>query len=127
MKTYTVLFAEDVPHYGTAEIEAENDEAALEAAKACDISEVTNDPSWGNSVSKRIVYMQDADGLTVCEDVPLDNYRLGFESERAEMLEALELCEEVLSDLARLDDGTPSISALNMIRAILAKAKRGQQ
>ena len=25
MKTYTVHYAEDVPHYGSAEIEAEND------------------------------------------------------------------------------------------------------
>jgi hypothetical protein len=37
MKTYTVLFAEDVPHYGAAEIEAEDDAAALEAAKAYDL------------------------------------------------------------------------------------------
>ena len=28
MRTYTVLFAEDVPHYGTAEIHAASDEAA---------------------------------------------------------------------------------------------------
>ena len=42
------------------------------------------------------------------------------------MLEALELCEDVLADLARLDDGTPSVSALNMVRAILAKSKAGR-
>ena len=28
LKTYTVLFAEDVPHYGTAEIAAPDDDAA---------------------------------------------------------------------------------------------------
>jgi hypothetical protein len=39
-----------------------------------------------------------------------------------EMLEALQLCEDVLADLARLDDGTPSVSALNMARAAIAKA-----
>ncbi len=38
------------------------------------------------------------------------------------MLEALELCEEVLAELARVDDGTPSISALNAARAAIAKA-----
>ena len=127
MKTYTVLFAEDVPHYGTAEIEAEDDAAALDAAKAYELSEVTNDPIWENSVSKRIVYIEDAEGNTMFHDVPLDNYVLCLESDRAGMVEALELCEDVLSDLARLDDGTPSISALNMVRAILAKAKRGQK
>jgi hypothetical protein len=39
-----------------------------------------------------------------------------------EMLAALELCEDVLAKLARLDDGTPSISALDAARAALAKA-----
>jgi len=42
-----------------------------------------------------------------------------------EMFDALELCEEVLSELARLDDGTPSISALHMAREALANAKGG--
>ncbi len=40
-----------------------------------------------------------------------------------EMLEALRLCEDALSELARTDDGTPSISALLMIRAIIAKTR----
>ena len=39
-----------------------------------------------------------------------------------EMLEALELCEDVLSELSRLDDGTPSVSALNLARAAITKA-----
>jgi len=133
MKTYSVLFAEDVPHYGVAQIEAEDDAAALEAAKAYDISEVTNDPEWENSVSKRIVHIEDPEGHTVAYDVPLDGYSLrsGGDKDRllcdaaADMLEALELCEDVLSELARLDDGTPSVSARNMARAAIAKAKGG--
>ncbi len=43
-----------------------------------------------------------------------------------EMREALELCEDVLSEFARLDDGTPSVSALHMARDALAKAKGGR-
>ena len=133
MKTYTVLFAEDVPHYGTAEIEAEDDNAALEAAKAYDLSEVTNDPSWEYSACKRIVNIEDPQGNIVFEEVALDDcfLRYGGEKERvlcdgaADMFLALKLCEEVLSDLARLDDGTPSVSALNMTRAALAKASGG--
>jgi hypothetical protein len=133
LKTYSVLFAEDVPHYGFAEIEAEDDAAALDAAKAYDLSEVTVDPEWENSVSKRIVHIEDPAGNTVAYDVPLDDYSLrsGGEKERRlcdaapEMLKALELCEEVLSDLARLDDGTPSISALHMTRDAIAKATGG--
>jgi hypothetical protein len=39
-----------------------------------------------------------------------------------DLLEALELCVDCLDELARLDDGTPSISALNMAREAIAKA-----
>lgn len=42
-----------------------------------------------------------------------------------DMLEALQLCEEVLSDLARLDDGTPSVSALRMARDAITRATGG--
>lgn len=126
MKTYSVLFAEDVPHYGSVEIEAENDAGALEAARGYDLSEVTTDPEWENSVCKRIVHIEDAEGNTIFHDVPLDNYALCLESEVAGMLEALKLCEDALAGLARLDDGTPSVSALNMVRAILAKSKGGR-
>jgi hypothetical protein len=133
MKTYTVLFAEDVPHYGTAQIEAESDEAALEAAKVYDISDVTLDTEWENSVCKRIVFIEDPDGNTVFYDVPLDNYDLRYGGQKERLLcdsatlmfEALELCENALADLARLDDGTPSVSALNAARQALAKANGG--
>jgi hypothetical protein len=40
-----------------------------------------------------------------------------------EMVAALELCADVLGELARLDDGTPSISALHLARAALDKVK----
>ena len=134
MKTYTVLFAEDVPHYGTAEIQAEDDAAALEAARTYDLSEVTNDAEWENSACKRIVWIEGPDGNTVAEDISLDDcfLRYGGEKDRLlceaapEMLEALELCEDVLSELARSDDGTPSISALNMARAAIARANGGR-
>jgi hypothetical protein len=43
-----------------------------------------------------------------------------------ELLSALELCADCLADLGRLDDGTPSISALNQARAAIAKAKGGR-
>jgi len=41
-----------------------------------------------------------------------------------ELAEALELCVECLSEFSRLDDGTPSVSALLQARAALAKAGR---
>ena len=42
------------------------------------------------------------------------------------LLAALELCVDCLADLARLDDGTPSVSALNQARDAIAKAKGGR-
>ncbi len=133
MKTYSVLFAEDVPHYGTAHIEAPNDAAALEAARAYDLSDVTNDPEWENSVCRRIVHIEDPEGNVIHCDIALDDcfLRNGGEAERRlcdaarEMFDALVLCEDALSDLARIDDGTCSISALIAVRAVLAKAKGG--
>ena len=86
MKTYSILFAEDVPHYGTAVIEAENDSAALEAAKAYDLSEVTSDPAWEYSICKRIVHIEDGDGNDIAHDIPLDGYSPRSESVRDKTL-----------------------------------------
>lgn len=99
MKTYSVLFAEDVPHYGVAEIEADNDAAALEAAKAYDLSEVTTDAEWENSACRRIVWIEDQDGITIAEDISLDDWflRRGGEKE-------LQLCDAAPELLAALAD-----------------------
>jgi hypothetical protein len=135
MKTYSVLFAQDVPHYGTAHIEAEDDAAALEAAKAFDLSDVTNDPEWENSVCKRIVSLDDPEGNTIINDVPLDNYDLrhGGDKERAlcdaaqDMFDALEAAEAQLSMYCIADDGrdTEAHQVLQQMRAAVAKAKGG--
>jgi hypothetical protein len=118
MKTYSVLFAEDIPYYGTVEIEAENDVAALEVAKAYDLSEVTTDPEWGYSVCKRIVYIEDPNGKTIHYDVPLDDciLRRGGKKERRscdaapQLLKALEMCEQAIKEatgIMRYDDSQP--------------------
>jgi hypothetical protein len=86
MNTYSILFAEDVPHYGVVHLEAENDAAALEAAKAYDLSDITNDAEWENSVCKRIVHIEDPNGKTVSYDVPLDDYVLRSGGERERLL-----------------------------------------
>ena len=79
MKTYTVLYAEDVPHYGTAEVEAGNDAEAIAKASAItdeDLGNTANDPEHCSSVCKRIVHIQDADGNDVARDLSLDAYTL---------------------------------------------------
>ncbi len=123
MKTYTVLFAEDVPHYGTAEIQAEDNSAAIEAAKAYDFCEVTNEPEWGNSVCKRIVDIQDAEGNIIADDISLDDcfLRYGGDKERAffnaapRLLAVLENAEKAIeeaTDIMHYEDGQP-VTALD--------------
>jgi hypothetical protein len=58
MKTYSVLFAEDVPHCGSAEIEAAEDAAAIETAKADEVTAVAHDPDWSWTVCRRIVHIE---------------------------------------------------------------------
>jgi hypothetical protein len=137
MKTYTVLFAEDVPHYGAAQIEAENDAAAVEAAKAFDLSDVTDDPAWEYSVCRRIVNIEDTDGEIIAEEISLDDcfLRYGGEKDRLlcdvapELLDALETAEEQLSRYCIGDDGRDAEphQALKKVRDAIAKAKRGAQ
>ena len=85
LKTYTVLFAEDVPHYASGEIEAESAAVALEAAKSYDTdSFCAYEPDWENSTCKRIVHIEDEGGNIVAEAIPLDTFHLrnGGEADR---------------------------------------------
>jgi hypothetical protein len=117
MKTYSVLFAEDVPHYGVAQIEANDHAAALEAAKAYDLSQVTNHGEWGNSACRRIVHIEDAEGNIVIDGIALDDcfLRYGGDNERRlcdaapELLEAaedkdLDQAHDKLSELLEDED-----------------------
>ncbi len=121
MKTYTVLYAEDVPHYGSMEIEAKNDAQAIAKAKAIseeDLGNTTIDPDHDNSVCKRIVHIQDAAGNNVAHDVRLDGYNLelitdeeiNIRKHAKELLEALERAHALLdriSDTLHYEDGLP--------------------
>ena len=78
MKTYSVLYAADVPHYATFEVQADTAEAAILAAKASinagDV--VLADPDWDNTILERIVHIEDEAGKEVANDVALDNKTL---------------------------------------------------
>jgi hypothetical protein len=97
LKTYSVLFAEDVPHYGCVDIEAANDAAAIAAAKAFNVRDVTDDPAWSSTVCVRIVHIEDEQGNIVASDVPLDDFHLrnGGDADRR-------LCEAAPKLLAAL-------------------------
>lgn len=70
------MFAQDVPRYGSVEIDAVDDAEALAAAKAYDLSDVACDPDRKNSTCKRIVTIEDESGNVVAEDISLDNWFL---------------------------------------------------
>jgi hypothetical protein len=83
MKTYTVLFAEDVPHYGSVEINATGDVEAIAKARAhwqrvqsdeepCPLTEAQHD----SAVLARIVEITDETGRQVAADLRLDTYLL---------------------------------------------------
>src|ERR1700687_2333909 len=86
MKTYTVLLAEDVPHYGFVHITAATATEAIEAARHLDTGEHCTDSEWSTAVCHRIVHIEDEDGNIVAEDIALDRYFLRYGGEPARLL-----------------------------------------
>lgn len=111
MKTYTVLYAEDVPHYGAHEIQAESDDAAIAAAIALhERGSVTFDSAqWSSSVCARIVQIEDEGGTIIDEDRPIDDYFLRSGGAKAKTLcdhaeEMLKMLQEALGCFERISD-----------------------
>lgn len=81
MTIYTVLFAEDVPHYGFAEIEADTVSEAIEKARAYWDENAeqrpTDDPDWSGTVCQRIVSISDSNRDDVAHNIRLDDHYLG--------------------------------------------------
>ena len=101
MKTYTVVFGEDVPHYGVAEIAAQDAAAVIEAAKAYDRDNLSAyDAEWSCSVCARICNITDDEtGEIVGEDIALDGYFLRDGGE-----EARRLCDAAADMRTALED-----------------------
>jgi hypothetical protein len=121
MKTYTVIFAQDIPHYGSVDIEAENDDHAIEAARIYwrDVeNDPVNDPDWNSCVSRRIVEITDESGKAIANDVRLDSYLLEratdeeiiIRAHAKELLESFERAFEILDGIAEkllYEEGQP--------------------
>jgi hypothetical protein len=82
---YTVVSAQDVPHYGSVEIEAENDTDALTRAKTYwqeahhgEKPWPLDDAQYDSAVLARIVSISDSADREVACDVRLDTYVLQF-------------------------------------------------
>jgi hypothetical protein len=124
MTTYIVNFRTEAEH-GSCDIDADTPQQALQLARKT----WEDDPDaidWEHYCERPrltdIAILDESDGVLLEWRDRDESVRLAA----TELLEALELCEDALSDLARLDDGTPSISALHAARAAIAKAKPPQ-
>ena len=83
MKTYTALFAQDVPHYGMVEIAATSDEDALAKAHIHWECVQRGEEPWpldeaqhDSAVLDRIVEINDETGRQIAADIRLDTYHL---------------------------------------------------
>jgi hypothetical protein len=131
MRTYSVLYAQDVPHYGTSEIEADNDDEAIEKAKAIsddDLTVLTLDPAWDSAVCTRIVHIEAPDGNLIAADVPLDAYTLIYGEDKRLLSDASDQMHLVRARAAKYfaDDGTEHHPLAGEIDAVICRA-RGQQ
>jgi hypothetical protein len=109
LKTYTVLFARDIPQYATAEIEARGDEDALAAAKALHDTEALNftDPAWDDPVCCRIIHIEHPDGTEIVQDINLDRFRL-IGPDRQALVDTAEELLLGLKQAIRALNNTPS-------------------
>jgi hypothetical protein len=135
MKTYTVIYAEDVPHYALGEVEARGQKDAVAKARKLDTDTFTAyDPDWSGAVSRRIVSIEDPDGSIVAHDIPLDNYVLyNADTDKRFKLDAAEAMFEALcaQETAEFDPQASERkgyfkNARKLRRIALAKA-RGQK
>ena len=121
MQTYNVDFRTDAD-YAVRQFKARSPQDALKKALAF-YDKRTEELMFmsydgGHPVNEIAVFDKHGDEVAVWHD---DDMRLRLAA--GDLLAALELCVDCLAELSRLDDGTPSISALDQARAAIAKAK----
>jgi len=143
MKTYTILFAQDIPHYGSVEIEAKNDADALRRAKKHwrDVQIGAepwplHDAQHDNAVSARIVLIYDEtdEHREVAHDVRLDEYVLlrartarderTLDNAKA-IFTALESVMHWWQSTAHTDDDEMPAELFDKAQGLIAKVKGG--
>jgi hypothetical protein len=71
MKTYTALYAENVPHLGCVDFQTEDALDAVDKVRRINFEQVTTNTDWNNTVFRRIVEITDEDENIVAEFIPL--------------------------------------------------------
>lgn len=124
MKSYVVLYAEDIPHYGVREFSVADDELAIQRAidiTPASMSAYTNDPDHVNPQFRRIVHIEGPDGI-IAEDIYLDK-RDRVAAAATDMLAALIAQEMADADPAAARRKGYFDRARNLRKAAIAKAR----
>ena len=143
MKTYRVLFAQDIPHYGSVTIEAKNDAGALRRAKKYWRDVQIGAEPWplydaqhDSAVSARIVLLYDeADAdREIAHDVRLDEYML-LRARTARDERTLDNGKDIFNTLVRVmhwwqstahtDDDEMPAKLFDRAQDLIAKVKGG--
>lgn len=121
MPSFTAYFRTDAD-FATREFTARTPKAALQKARAFyekrGAELMFESYDGGHPVNEISIFDEGGDEVALWQD---DDLRMRHAAE--DMLEALELCVDCLAELARDDDGMPSVSALLQARAAIARAK----
>ena len=124
MPSYTAEFRTDVD-FATRIFRARSPQDALKKARAFAANQIDalsfEHYSGAHPVNEIAVSDAAGDEAALWQD---EDLRLRLAA--GDLFDALELCVDCLAELARLDDGTPSVSALAQARAAIARVKKGQ-
>jgi hypothetical protein len=115
MKSYSVTYARDVPHYASAEVFAENDAGAIKAAIYFDVRPLKFHPNDDEGVCLRIIQIDDEHGDAVSEeDIPLDDlfHYSGGEKARRVCDAAKDLLCAIETLITKADDLTAAIEGV---------------
>lgn len=131
MKTYEILYAEDVPHYGIVVIEADSPDDAVRIARDHDYGDLALEPEWGHATCNRIVSIHDETGGIIDHDISLDGCFLRYGGKADElrcnaaeaMLETLRSVLEWIEGARADGKGTPAEQLYETIRAVIARAE----
>ncbi|CAB3802774.1 hypothetical protein LMG28614_05694 [Paraburkholderia ultramafica] len=106
MSTFTVLYAVNVPHYGSVQIEAGTAAEAIATAKTRDPAEICNERDRSNAACARIVSITDDSGQSIAEGVTLDGAFLRYGGRPAWLLceAAPAMLESLQKMVTRSDD-----------------------
>jgi hypothetical protein len=124
MPSYTAEFRTDID-FATHVFRARSPQDALKKARAFaeqQVDELSFEHySGAHPINELAVHDAAGDEVELWQD---EDLRLRLAA--GDLFDALDLCVECLSDLARLDDSTLSVSALEQARAAIARIKKGR-